>query len=109
VAVHLDASVDHVDVTLVGAEDRVVLQQVRHEVDREQVVGGDEVEVRPAFLGGAEEVPADASETVDADLRGHEVLLGSWPAAWATPILATASSRDRDGWPRRTRVLQRSL
>ena len=38
-----------------------------------EVVDGDELEVRPGRLRGAEDVAPDASETVDADLHSHEV------------------------------------
>jgi hypothetical protein len=54
------------------AEHRVVLEQVSHLLERTEVVDGDEVDVRLAFLGGAEEVPADPAETVDANTHGHQ-------------------------------------
>ena len=53
------------------AEDRVVLQQVGHQLLGAEVVGGDEVDVGAPLLGGPEEVAADAAEAVDADADGH--------------------------------------
>ena len=52
-------------------EHRVVLQEVRHRLERPEVVDGDEVDVGATLLGGPEEVAADAAEAVDADANGH--------------------------------------
>src|SRR5262249_7994805 len=54
--------------------DRVVLEQVRGQVDRQQVVRRDELDIRPPLLGGAIEVAPDPSEPVDADPDRHGIL-----------------------------------
>ena len=51
---------------------RVVLEEVRERLRVGEVVHGDEVEVGDALLlRGAEDLPPDAAEAVDADANGH--------------------------------------
>ena len=65
---------DNLDISVEGAQDRVVLEQVRGLLDTSGVVDGDDLQegVLPA-LPAAEEVAANATESVDGDL---ELLLG---------------------------------
>ena len=71
VAVDLDAAVGDAHLGVPGAEDRVVLEQVGHQLLGAEVVGGHEVDVGAPLLGGPEEVAADAPEPVDADADAH--------------------------------------
>ena len=54
-----------------ATQDRVVLQQMREGLRVRDVVDADEVDVRARLPGGAQEVAADPSETVDTDLHAH--------------------------------------
>ena len=69
----------------VAAEDRVVLEQVGHRRRVDQVVDGDEVDVRVRLLGGAEDVAPDTAETVDADLHSHELIPPGFRCGEADP------------------------
>ena len=53
------------------AEDRIVLQQMRQRLGIGDVVDGDDFDGGIA-QGGAENVAADASETIDAYFNCHE-------------------------------------
>src|SRR4029450_10518272 len=101
VAVDLDPVADDLDVAGVGAEDRVVRQQVRHQLARQQVVRCDEVDVGAPLLGRAEEVPPDPAEPVDPYLDRH----GALPVARAHPML---SSRSGQAWGRSAQPRSRS-
>ena len=71
-----DASPSAADRQVQRAEHRVVLQQVRARVDVAQVVGGDDLDSRPApALHGAPEVPADPAESVDSYPHSHGCVL----------------------------------
>ena len=72
VAVDGDAALGLLDLLGQDAEDRVVLQQVRHLVERAEVVDRHEVDVGAARPCGPEEVAADATEAVDADAYRHD-------------------------------------
>ncbi len=72
VAVHADRAVAGRDVGLEVPEHRVVLQQVRERVGVREVVDRDEVDVVVAERR-PQDVPADATEAVDADLDCHEL------------------------------------
>jgi hypothetical protein len=67
---HIILNVDRVavglDVLLQGAEDRVVLQQVRERLRVGQVIGGHELDLR-IRQGRAEHIPPDTAEAVDAN------------------------------------------
>jgi hypothetical protein len=52
------------------AEYRIVFEQVRERVRAGQIVDGDEVDV-PVAERRTHDVPADAAETVNANLHGH--------------------------------------
>jgi len=72
VAVDGDAVRAGADVSGIGAVHRVVLEQVRERLGIRQVVDGDEVEIRHAReLGGAQHLPSDSAEAVDANLNRH--------------------------------------
>ena len=63
--------VDNLDVGFKGAEDRVVLDQVGGLLDSARVVDGDNVEHRVgASVPAAQEVAANAAETVNSNLAG---------------------------------------
>jgi len=63
--------VDNLDIGFKGAEDRVVLDQVGGLLDSARVVDGDNVEHRVgASVPAAQEVAANAAETVDGNLAG---------------------------------------
>ncbi len=64
------------DVALIRAMHRVVLEQVRERLRVGEVVHRDEVDVRDSLLlRGAKDLPSDAAEAVDADANCHSVLL----------------------------------
>ena len=71
VAVDDEAVVGELEGARVGAEDRVVAQQVRQRVVVGEVVDGDPLDVGLCRLGGAEDVTADAAEAVDSNTYGH--------------------------------------
>ena len=58
------------DLAVELAVDRVVLEEVSERVVVEQVVDGNDLDVR-VRRGGAEDEAADAAEAVDTDLDGH--------------------------------------
>src|ERR1019366_3420418 len=64
-----------------GAEDRVVLEQVRERARVRQVVDGHPLDVRtlcgPPRLGGTQDVPADPAESVDPHAYGHSLPPGA--------------------------------
>ena len=61
-------------VAVVRAVHRVVLEQVRERLRVGEIVDGDELDVGNALLlGGADDLPADAAEAVDADANGHDL------------------------------------
>src|SRR5206468_12567108 len=64
-----------VNLAVESAVDRVVLQQMSKRLGVGEIVDGDDFDLRSAFLGGAQEVAADAAEAVDTDADGHECLL----------------------------------
>ena len=70
-AVDDEAVVGELDGSRVGAEDRVVAQQVRQRVVVGEVVDRDPLDVGVCGLGGAEDVTADAAEAVDSNTYGH--------------------------------------
>ncbi len=77
-AVDLERAVALLDGARVGAEDRVVLEQVRERRRVGEVVDRDPLDRRsapPPGLGGAEHVAADAAESVDPHPYRHSVLL----------------------------------
>ena len=84
VAVDLDAAVGDADLGVPGAEDRVVLEEVGHQLLGAEVVGGDEVDVGAPLLGRPEEVAADATEPVDADADAHVLACSSFQG-WSRP------------------------
>ena len=53
------------------AEHRVVLEEVRHRVERTEVVDSDEVDIGTALLRGAKEASADPAEAVDTHAHRH--------------------------------------
>ena len=59
------------------AEHRVVLEEMRHRRGVAEVVDRDDLDVGPELLLGPEEIPPDASETVDADANRHDSSLSS--------------------------------
>jgi hypothetical protein len=61
-------------VVLQDPVDGVVLQEVRERLGVRDVVHGDELELRLAETG-AEDVPTDTAEAVDAYADGHELRL----------------------------------
>ena len=63
--------VAELDVAPEGAEVRVVLEEVSHRFRVSEVVERDDVDVGAERLLRAEEVPADASESVDAHPNAH--------------------------------------
>ena len=67
----LDAAVADRHVGRVAAEDRVVLEQVRHRREVAEVVGSDDLDVVTPGLHGPEEVATDPAEPVDAHANGH--------------------------------------
>jgi len=69
-----DDTVPELDVAREGAEDRVVLQEVRHGLRVPEVVQRDDLDVGAQLLLRAEEVAADPAEAVDADPGCHPVL-----------------------------------
>ncbi len=78
---HLDLlAVDHqralvgLDGAREAAQDRVVLEQVGHRGRVDQVIDGDELEVRARRVRRAEHVAPNPPETVDADLHSHDVI-----------------------------------
>lgn len=71
VAVDVDPTVDHFDLTRVGARDRVTLEQQGHGLEGIEVVHRHEVDVGTTGLRGPEEVPADAPESVDPNANCH--------------------------------------
>ena len=77
VAVDADAAVRYLHLAREAAQDGVVLEQVGEHLGVDQVVDGDEVDVRARRLGRAEEVAPDAPEAVDADLHCH------WRSSWS--------------------------
>ena len=75
VAVDGDRAVSCLDVALVRAVNRVVLEQVRERLRIREIVHGDEVDVRDTLLlRGAKHLTSDSSEAVDADANSHSVL-----------------------------------
>src|SRR5690606_2111917 len=65
------------DLDLLGetAMHAVIAHQVGVGLDRAEVVDGDDVDVLAAgFIDGADDVAADAAETVDGNLHGHETV-----------------------------------
>ena len=71
-AVDGDRRLRRLDGARVGPGDTVVHEQVRHGLDGAEVIDGDDVDVSALRLGSAEEVSADATETVDGDANSHE-------------------------------------
>ena len=74
----LEGAVANLDAVLGGphgfriaAQNAVVLQQMRHRRHIAKIVRRDDLEVGPGCLHGAEEVPADPAESVDAHTNGH--------------------------------------
>ena len=63
-----DLAVADLDVLLELAQDRVVLEQVRHRFGVPEVIRRDHIEVALPLQVSAEEVPPDPPEPVDADL-----------------------------------------
>jgi hypothetical protein len=72
VTVDRDAARGGLDGLAERAHHRVVLQQVRHRLERAEVVHRHDVDVDPALLGSAEEVAADATEAVDTNTNRHD-------------------------------------
>ena len=70
-AVDLDRVSARRDALRQGPKRGVVLQQVREGLGVADVVDGDELHVRVELEGRPEDVPADAPETVDANLDRH--------------------------------------
>ena len=70
-AVEVDLVADRLDVAGKRPKHRVVLEQVGERVGVGDVVDGHEVDIELPLPGRPEEVPADATEAVDADLDGH--------------------------------------
>ena len=71
VVADLDPALDGLDVVGQHTEHRVVLEEVRHLIDRSEVVHRDEVDVGALRLGCTEEVPTDPTEAVDTDANCH--------------------------------------
>ena len=71
VAIDLDPVSVHLDLALQATHDRVVLEEVGHGLDRAEIVGRHEVDVRALLLHRPEEVAADAAEAVDPYANGH--------------------------------------
>ena len=71
-AVDDDGVVGSFDLAGEPAHDRVVLQQVCQGGGGDQVVDGDNFDVRVGGSQDAEDVATDAAEAIDTNLRGHE-------------------------------------
>ena len=74
-AVDADSVVGCRDRVRQDTENRVVLQQVRHRLQRTEVVDRDDLDVGAARLNRAEEVAPDTSEAVDTHTNRHCLLL----------------------------------
>ena len=74
-------AVGELDLTLERAEVRVVAQEVRHRLRVAEVVQRDDLEVGAECVLGAEEVPPDAAEPVDADANAHLSSVSRCPVA----------------------------
>ena len=68
---HRDLVGGGLDLERQAAEDRVIFQQVSQGGVVGEVVGADQLDVRPGSENGPEEVAADAAEPVDANPDGH--------------------------------------
>ena len=71
VSADLDAALGGLDRVRQHTEHRVVLEQVRHRVERPEVVHRHEVDVRAALLGSTEKVASNTAKTVDANAHRH--------------------------------------
>ena len=71
VTINADAGLGGLDRVGQRAQNGVVLQQVRHLVERPEVVDCHEIDVGPALLGSPEEVAPNAPETINADANRH--------------------------------------
>ena len=73
------------DGAVVGAVGRVVLEQQGVHLGVDEVVDGDDLDVRRALDEGLERLAADAAEAVDADARGHGGATPCHADPWRTP------------------------
>ena len=64
-------AVGELDLARERSQVRVVAEQMRHRLRVAEVVQRDDLEVRLERVLGAEEVPPDAAEAVDADANAH--------------------------------------
>src|SRR5690606_38210721 len=76
----------HLHLMREAAVHAVVAQQVRVGLDRAEIVDGDDVDVLAAgFIDGAQDVAADATETVDGNSDSHVLLLGGGNRRFCAP------------------------
>src|SRR6185503_6386374 len=68
-----DALTSDLDLVVEDAVRAVVLEEMGVDLRRREVVDRHHLDVGSRLAGGPEEVPPDASETIDADANGHEL------------------------------------
>src|SRR5207247_8101449 len=67
-----DAPLARTDVLAEGAQDRVVLEQMRHRLRVTKIVRGDDLEVIPTLEVRPKKVPPDPPEPVDPNPSSHQ-------------------------------------
>ena len=89
----IDRVVGVVDRAGIGAVRRVVLEEERVELGVDEVVDGDDLDLRGALDERLERLAADAAEAVDADANGHRGFLpgARRPGQAGSPAIERAS------------------